>query len=121
RCGPLVLCQELLDRFGQQRLFLSQFEVHVYSWGRRRSRSATMLRWICCVPPSTVAVREKKYVSYHWALSASASGASRLSPSTSSAVAAAVCSASDITSLTLELAGPTASPFRNLPTVRLAW
>ena len=31
--------------------FFGQFEVHPYSWGSARMRSAMMLRWICCVPP----------------------------------------------------------------------
>ena len=29
-----------------------------YSWGSARMRSAMMLRWICCVPPYTLAARE---------------------------------------------------------------
>ena len=94
-----------------------------HSCGSARTRSAMMLRWICCVPPYTVAAREYRYVSCQKSFSAAAAGSacSSVVPRTSSAVAASRCSASAMSSLTLELSVPTAPPFRNSPTVRYAW
>ena len=48
-----------LDRFAEPLLLVAELQVHDgYSFGRARTRSAMMLRWICCVPPYTLAARE---------------------------------------------------------------
>ena len=57
RADPLAR-EQRVDRLAEPGLLVGELEVHVYSWGRARMRSAMMLRWICCVPPYTVAARE---------------------------------------------------------------
>ena len=54
------LRQQLLDGLRQPSLLVGQLEVHDYSFGSWRIRSAMMFRWICCVPPRIVAVRENR-------------------------------------------------------------
>ena len=52
---------------------LSSRSISRYSCGRARTRSAMMLRWICCVPPYTLAAREYRYVSSQNSSSSTAS------------------------------------------------
>jgi hypothetical protein len=51
--------EQRLHRFAEPPLLVAELEVHSgYSCGRARTRSAMMLRWICRVPPYTLAARE---------------------------------------------------------------
>ena len=51
--------EQRLDRFAEPLLLVAELQVHSsYSCGSARTRSAMMLRWICCVPPYTLAARE---------------------------------------------------------------
>jgi hypothetical protein len=48
--GPCAF-QQRRQGLAEHRLLVGQLEVHAYSCGSARTRSAMMLRWICCVPP----------------------------------------------------------------------
>ena len=57
-CSPCAR-EQRVDRFAEPPLLVAELQVHSsYSCGRARTRSAMMLRWICCVPPYTLAARE---------------------------------------------------------------
>ena len=70
----LLAGQQRLDRFAEPPLLVAELKIHSgYSCGRARTRSAMMLRWICCVPPYTLAAREYRYVSSQNSSSSTAS------------------------------------------------
>ena len=54
---PLAI-EQRVDRLLDPDLLVAQLEVHAYSFGSERIRSAMMSRWICPVPPYTLAARE---------------------------------------------------------------